>query len=249
MTRENAESSLYRPCPVCKQPRLLVKLHGDDGGPEMCMPCGWDVHAVRRRKRLEHQRMFGMLSGGLRGGDHAGDDELSRELLDDAVALCHPDRHPAERAEQCHRVTAELLALRPFVRSKPPERNRKPGDGSADIATATDPQPSPDDGSATSRTRTDAQPSTGWPAGHSCAGTLPPAYYCDPCRARHDADRREQLDRDNASRRDLRARRRRARPAAVCAVCDTTFTGCRADARYCSATCRQRAYRSRKDTA
>jgi hypothetical protein len=29
-------------------------------------------------------------------------------LLKSAIALCHPDRHPLERAELCHRVTAAL---------------------------------------------------------------------------------------------------------------------------------------------
>jgi hypothetical protein len=40
---------------------------------------------------------------------------LSIELLEDAIALAHPDRHPAERAARANRVTAQLLALRPHV--------------------------------------------------------------------------------------------------------------------------------------
>jgi hypothetical protein len=41
--------------------------------------------------------------------------ELSPDLLEDTIALCHPDRHPIERAERAGRVTAQLLALRPHV--------------------------------------------------------------------------------------------------------------------------------------
>ncbi len=33
------------------------------------------------------------------------------ELLRAAVALCHPDRHPPERAPEANRVTAELIEL------------------------------------------------------------------------------------------------------------------------------------------
>ena len=41
-------------------------------------------------------------------------------------------------------------------------------------------------------------------------------------------------------------RRAAAREGLTCAVCDTTFNPSRSDARYCSAACRQRAYRRRK---
>lgn len=34
---------------------------------------------------------------------------LDPKLVRDAVALCHPDRHPAERAAQANRVTAKML--------------------------------------------------------------------------------------------------------------------------------------------
>lgn len=42
--------------------------------------------------------------------------ELSPDLLEDTIALCHPDRHPVERAVRAGRVTAQLLALRPHVK-------------------------------------------------------------------------------------------------------------------------------------
>jgi hypothetical protein len=37
-------------------------------------------------------------------------------LLMGAIALCHPDRHPPERAELCHRVTAALTVALKAVR-------------------------------------------------------------------------------------------------------------------------------------
>ena len=37
-------------------------------------------------------------------------------LIKSAIALCHPDRHPPERAELCHRVTAALTVALKAVR-------------------------------------------------------------------------------------------------------------------------------------
>ena len=58
--------------------------------------------------------------------------DITSELLEDVLKLCHPDKHPAERKQLADRVTQELLALKPFVfpapkpRPEPPE----PRDGS-----------------------------------------------------------------------------------------------------------------------
>jgi hypothetical protein len=53
---------------------------------------------------------------------------LSIELLEDAIALAHPDRHPAERADRANRVTSQLLALRQHVarQSSSPDEPRIP---------------------------------------------------------------------------------------------------------------------------
>jgi hypothetical protein len=50
---------------------------------------------------------------------------------------------------------------------------------------------------------------------------------------------------DEAERARLRDLRLASRAATVCARCGTAFTPLRADARYCSSPCRQRAYRMR----
>jgi hypothetical protein len=41
---------------------------------------------------------------------------VDAELLKGAISLCHPDRHPPERAELCNRVTGALLAALKAVR-------------------------------------------------------------------------------------------------------------------------------------
>lgn len=41
---------------------------------------------------------------------------LEPDLLRAALVLCHPDRHPAERADQAHRATIALLDLRSRAR-------------------------------------------------------------------------------------------------------------------------------------
>jgi hypothetical protein len=41
---------------------------------------------------------------------------VDADLLKPAIALCHPDRHPPERAEMCNRVTAALTAALKAVR-------------------------------------------------------------------------------------------------------------------------------------
>jgi hypothetical protein len=39
-------------------------------------------------------------------------------LLKQAICLCHPDRHPPERADLCHRVTAALTVALKAVRDR-----------------------------------------------------------------------------------------------------------------------------------
>jgi hypothetical protein len=43
---------------------------------------------------------------------------LDERLLLAAVALCHPDRHPPERAAVANSVTSALLELLALVREK-----------------------------------------------------------------------------------------------------------------------------------
>jgi hypothetical protein len=43
---------------------------------------------------------------------------VDAQLLLKAIRLCHPDRHPPERAELCHRVRSALLAALKAVRDR-----------------------------------------------------------------------------------------------------------------------------------
>ena len=63
-------------------------------------------------------------------------------------------------------------------------------------------------------------------------------FFCSRCCAN-----KHNVRPHNARRAERRAA---AREGLTCAVCDTTFNPSRSDARYCSAACRQRAYRLRK---
>jgi hypothetical protein len=103
-------------CTNCFEEKLVGPLHLEKRGPDFCLPCGTEGHARQARDRKRHQSVlqaFGF------GASYAGPHELTLELLEEAVRLTHPDRHPPERAEQAARVTAELLALKPFVLPKP----------------------------------------------------------------------------------------------------------------------------------
>jgi predicted nucleic acid-binding Zn-ribbon protein len=62
----------------------------------LCWPCYWhERHAQERRPPSKQQRSR----------------SLDARLLRGAIALCHPDRHPPERAKTANAVTAALLDL------------------------------------------------------------------------------------------------------------------------------------------
>ena len=70
---------------------------------------GGIFEASANAKRLLDPLGYGADSIGAEVGD------ITAELLQDTLQLTHPDRHPPERQELAKRVTAELLALKPFV--------------------------------------------------------------------------------------------------------------------------------------
>jgi hypothetical protein len=223
-------------CSNCFEEKLVGPLHLEKGGRDFCIRCATEWHAKQARDRKQRQRF---LQGfGLGGTSYAGPQELTLELLEEAVRLTHPDRHPPERAEQATRVTAELMALKSYVLPKPPSN------ASAIVQPPTlrvSVTPPPGNGCEAVQPKTVAEPS--YPC-EICRNTVP-YYYCDACREKFEIEQREERERDNAQQRERRARRRRLRPPGRCAVCGTAFKGKRKDAQYCSAACRQRAHRSR----
>lgn len=100
-------------CVQCGSDQYIGRLHGDKGGPTVCAPCGTNIHVEIGRQRKAHESL---LNGFGFGRSHAEPDELTLELLNDAISLTHPDKQPAERADMAQRVTAGLLALRPSVK-------------------------------------------------------------------------------------------------------------------------------------
>ena len=137
-------------------------------------------------------------------------------------------------------MTAELLALKPYVLPKP--KQKPPRNESATLTRGA---------SQISVTRLEGLSSR--PC-ETCRGS-PPDYYCDACKDWHEARQRERRELDNKKRerenrlqRERRAWRRHLRPSGRCAVCGTAFKGKRKDAQHCSAACRTRAFRGRHNT-
>ena len=168
--------------------------------------------------------------------------ELTTELLKNALRLTHPDHHPPERRELATRVTGELRALEPYVFAapKPPEPVRRTPDPTAAHEPSPAAEPSP-----VSAYLCEACELTG------------PWHYCKACRTEFERRRDEKREKRNARRREqqrawYRTRRDRERNRRQCfghlprcATCDATFEPKRKDAKYCTPTCRQRAYRRR----
>ena len=224
-------------CARCHKTTYVMPLHGEKGGPLVCPICSGAWHAEQRDKRKRDRLFFGSLLGRA----HAEPTELTLELLDATITLTHPDRHPPERAELAHSVTAALLALRPHTLPAPPVTPTSPSPG----ATATKPSPSPTvtvDRSCD--VATTAKPSRPAYPCEDCRDTVP-RYYCTGCRARWEELRSQERERENAARRACRARRRRRRPLVSCTTCGEKFRPTRSDAKHCGQACRQKAHRGR----
>jgi hypothetical protein len=207
--------------------RFVAPLHGDKGGPLMCVPCRleWDRGYVKDLKRCPDWKLWahGLTDSIVPGGDLEVT-YLTLELLMDVLALTHPDLDPPERQEKAKRVTAELLELKPYTLPRPKREPAPPATPS--IADTGDRKPF-----------RMTYPCT------TCFLTTP-AFYCGACRDRYEEIERKHRDYKNRRQRERYARRRKRRAAAKdCAGCGAPFTSKRRDARYCSVACRQRAHR------
>jgi hypothetical protein len=247
-------------CSQCERGGLLVgPLHGEHGGPIMCIPCGIEWHAkharVRKMGRIVVKAIKAYFDAG--GASKAIDrfklaawgcalyegeadtigaavGDITSELLEDAVRLTHPDRHPPERQEAARRVTQELLALKPYVFPAPKPKESPPI--------------TPRNTSSAVTPRTNKKPLRVEYPCEVCADQVP-YYYCKACRI--EWEKRNQQERDLARSKRLAwykarsARRLDLRPATTCPACKAPFKSKRKDAVYCSAACRQRAHRDR----
>ena len=241
-------------CPTCDRRAVLTPLHGEKGGPLRCFVCvgAWNAEQGRKRRtgRVAARALMAFRAAGgtmaevdklvassslaeIGLGDHAdlldrSEVEMTSELLADVLQLVHPDKHPAERAELAGSVTQRLLALKPFVfPARPPK-----------VEAEVEPE-------------AEAEPGVEWALPeprYPCADCreAPPMDYCDACKAEY--DRREQADFEARTKKQraayglARERTLRRRPKRMC-ECGRPIKSRRADARYCSPACRQRAHR------
>jgi hypothetical protein len=75
----------------------------------LCWKC------YQRRKANEQEAAYNRGFAAGRATAPAAPVLLEAELLTEAIALTHPDRHPEERSELANRVTARLLDAREAV--------------------------------------------------------------------------------------------------------------------------------------
>jgi hypothetical protein len=164
--------------------------------------------------------------------------ELTSELLIDAIKIAHPDLHPPERRELAQRVTQGLLALQPFTFPAHKPRRPEPKDFKP-------PEPMSAHRSTIAPKSTEPKPQP-YPCSE-CKSTIP-SYYCTECRAEFERRNEVEREKEAAKQREWRAKRKARRdehrPACPCGA---PIKGKRTDARFCSATCRQRAHRGVTD--
>ena len=250
-------------CQNCGKRELVMPLHLERGGPLFCIGCGIDWHGKHGRRRNAGRIVIKALkayfaAGGLSRdinklslaasdisfpeislayeGDKIGVElpDLTSELLNDLFQLVHPDHQPPERRELATRVTQELTRLKPFVfpapkPEPPPVYKPEPRDASLEVP----------------REHL-KKPSRCYPC-EDCADHIP-FYYCAPCKAEHDRRINAELERERAKRRRWYQRRKAKRewlkPPLTC-ICGVKFKPKRADMKYCSPACKQKAYRQR----
>lgn len=75
----------------------------------LCWAC-WREQKDEQGREDVYDR--GFAAGFAAGRRTAAAPSLDPALIARAIRLCHPDRHPAERAAEANAVTAQLLALR-----------------------------------------------------------------------------------------------------------------------------------------
>lgn len=226
--------SAYR-CTRCGDTALVFPLHGvEKGGPLVCPKCAHWIENGYWPER--HKHLYAL--GRVKHRRPADPTELSLELLQDALALTHPDKHPPERADLAHRVTAELNALKPYIRPAPKPEPPPP------------PKPPVTDKNTSLRGTTTKELLDAICL--DCIG-YPPMYFCSSCRADWQEGQRRQRECENAKRRERYARRRAwqrmRQPAVTCQSCGEECRPNRRDAKYCSPACRQRALRQRRAAA
>jgi hypothetical protein len=269
MSDTSRSMSSYGNCTICGKHEYVQPLHGDKGGPFCCILCAGKWHGEHGRRRRLGRVVIRAIAAYLNGGGKWTDIELLRlsaagprfsdlawldplgyladaaklgnesidltsELLADAIKIAHPDLHPPERRELAHKVTQGLVALQPFVF---PAEKPKPVQPSTPSSVA----------------RASRAPSSGpepkrYPC-KECAADVP-YFYCADCRPEWERRQQKERERESVNRRRqylMRKSRRLFRMPPKLCPCGLDIKSKRKDARFCSATCRQRAHRNVTD--
>jgi hypothetical protein len=256
-------------CVECGKDTYVMPLHGEDGGPLFCPFCAGQWYGAHGKKMKWRRILMKSMAGYEEAGGNLSKDldkmkgalavmslgvesrlpgystdhipntcpDITSELLTDTLQLVHPDKHPLERRELARRVTQELLALKPYVFPAPT------------------PEPPPvyqaRDASFKKHRAEKNEPSKPAYPCDLCEDTVP-RNYCNSCRAEWDKRQEEEREREDKKRiaRNARARRRyswsKRKPGLTrCSHCDVEFRAKRQGAKYCSASCRQKAYLAR----
>jgi hypothetical protein len=82
----------------------------------LCWPCWRADHDAQARDAAYRAGYAEGLRDAMRSSLHRGN--LDSSVLRDAITLCHPDKHPVERAETANRVTRALLEAWNHERSR-----------------------------------------------------------------------------------------------------------------------------------
>jgi hypothetical protein len=257
-------------CANCSKSSYLIRLHGDKGGPLMCLICAGEWNAKHTRRRKFGRVVIKAMNLYLENGGRFTDLDKFKDALATArlgLADFAPLGYGADTiGSEVGDITSELLA--DILQLTHPDRHPPNLQGLAKRVTQEllalkpfvfpAPKPKtpttyapPRDGSLKSRPATPKEPSRPAYPCELCADTVP-YFYCDPCKTEWNRRRDEERERQRAKQRTQYARRQQRRrwrrPPKLCAACGAKVEGKRLDAKYCSAACRQRAHRGRSIT-
>jgi hypothetical protein len=232
MTLETTHSN----CANCREFNLLMRLHGDKGGPFVCLLCKGKWHAEHGRRRNTGHVVIRAIKAFLAaGGRHADLDKLQKaafgehltqlginlfpdELMDELGYLHGVAKHSDEVIELTSELLTEVLMLT-HPDKHPPERQeqatrvtQKLMDLKPFVFPAPKPRPiavspgQPRDASVKDRTATFEKLSRRTFPCSECASTVP-YFYCDACRTEWNKRQQAKKDRLNAKQREWYKRR------------------------------------------
>jgi hypothetical protein len=257
-------------CAICKSDsqKVVVPLHGDQGGPLVCHICSGKWHAEHGRKRKAGRVVIRAIKAYEdAGGKWTDIDKLKMSALyasfggfdglDPLGYMVDAINTDGETVD----LTTELLdaAIRlTHPDCHPPERQEMAKSVTQGLLAlkpftfakpekpkTAAPAPSPHNESVKAPRDNLKEPLHSYPC-KECKSTIP-YYYCTPCRAEWNKRQQVERDKNNATQRKWYARRKERqqwrKPRQYCAACQAEFTGKRKDAKFCSNPCRQRAHR------